>query len=248
MSLTRSIRWTHRAWRYRLGSNRAEVEFVRSQLSRGDLAVDLGVHKGGFLYWLRKAVGASGEVIGFEPQPRLADMMRSLLSGRGWTNVSIEQRAVADAPGSMQLGVPGDGDTSPGARLLTGEENQDVAWSTMPTEVVTLDAFLANRSQRVRCIKCDVEGGELAVFNGAQELLRVDGPALMFECEQRHQPDRPLQEVFDTLHALGYQGRFFSPEGLLPLEIFSVDQHQQLRDGDIADEKTYCNNFAFTRD
>ena len=41
-----SMRWLHRAWRYRLGSNAAEVRFVRIMLNQGDLAVDLGVHKG----------------------------------------------------------------------------------------------------------------------------------------------------------------------------------------------------------
>jgi hypothetical protein len=49
--------------------------------------------------------------------------------------------------------------------------------------VTTLDAFCSEKSiSRVDMLKVDVEGGELGVFQGAQQLLaQRDAPIVMFE-------------------------------------------------------------------
>jgi len=245
------MRWLHRAWRYRLGSNAAEIRFVRTMLNQGDLAVDLGVHKGGYLYWLRKTVGATGQVVGFEPQQRLLEKVRLLSCHRGWSNVKLECLAVSDKAGLCQLGMPPGKIDSPGARLISKQledvEIDNKEWSTTSVQAVTLDDYFANRKQPVRFIKCDVEGEELNVFNGSLELLKTDSPILMFECEERHLRSHSVSDVFDLLHSFGYQGQFFSSNGILPLKEFSLTKHQSVCEGNIVDTKSYCNNFAFVK-
>ena len=58
----------------------------------------------------------------------------------------------------------------------------------------------------VSFIKCDVEGHELPVFQGGQEMLRRDLPALLFEC---HDSEAESGELFSFLISLGYDGFFF---------------------------------------
>ncbi|MCH2136716.1 MAG: FkbM family methyltransferase [Phycisphaerales bacterium] len=244
MSLRQSLRLTHRAWRYRLGSNRAEVAFVRRSLSRGDLAVDLGAHKGAFLYWLRASVGAQGCVHGFEPQPTLADRLTSIARVRRWSNLHVHQLAVAREAGTLRLGVPGGG-TSPGARLLDPSAPDASFGDVHEVKVVTLDEHFADRKSPVKFIKCDVEGAELAAFQGGEQLLRTDLPNLLFECEQRHLQQHTMSDVFDWLQQLGYEGQFFQGGRLWPLEAFSADEHQRLDRPGGFNHPDYCNNFAF---
>jgi FkbM family methyltransferase len=248
MALLESLRLAHRGWRYRLGSNRAEVAFVRDRVHAGDVAIDLGAHKGAYLYWLRSCVGPGGQVIAFEPQPTLATALHRIIERRGWTNTSVHQLAVADAPGLLPLVIPGDGGPSPGARLVAEGEDTAGYGATVEVEVVTLDAFLAERPRPIRFIKCDVEGVELSVFRGARDLLCTDRPDLMFECEQRHLQDDTVQTVFDWLQSLGYRGRFFHRGRLRPIEEFDPVEHQSVGPDGSVDHADYCNNFAFVAD
>ena len=70
-------------------------------------------------------MGPGGQVIAFEPQPTLATALHRIIERRGWTNTSVHQLAVADAPGLLPLVIPGDGGPSPGARLVA--EGEDTA-------------------------------------------------------------------------------------------------------------------------
>lgn len=234
-----------RAFSYRWRVNRQEVAFLAGRIRAGDTVVDIGAHKGGFLYWLRHHVTASGRVYAFEPQPGLAQYLREIVAMRRWDNVTVEAAALSSASGSMELFVPAAaGAPSPGATLSPVDRGQPHHSIRVP--VVTLDEYLERRgSPRVALIKCDVEGHERAVFEGARRLLARDRPALVFECEQRHLPGSSPAAVFDYLQALGYRGYLFHASGLLPVAEFSAARHQPVRPGRYWDAKDYFNNFAF---
>ena len=147
-----------RAWRYRLRLDSAEISFVRAHLRPGQHAVDIGAHKGGYLYWMRRAVGPSGRTFAFEVQPELAAYLRKVFAGD--PAVVVEQTGVSDRSGSAQLSIPSAG-TSCGATLEARTDT--VRGLEVPT--VTLDDYFAVRpGVRVALIKCDVEGHELRVF------------------------------------------------------------------------------------
>ena len=232
------LRLFYRAWRYRWKNDPAEIAFVRAHTRPGTLALDIGAHKGGYTYWLAQSVGAAGRVYAFEPQPQLA---RNLRRSFDPTRVVVENAAVSDHEGAMTLHIPTDGRPSPGASL----EQTSTATATghaITVRVLALDHYLAERTAPVSFLKCDVEGHELSVFRGAEQLLRRDRPVLLFECEQRHHGDRPIAEVFDYLQSLGYSGRFFHGDRLAPLAEFQSARHQ----ANPADHENYFNNFVFT--
>ena len=43
---TSNLKWIYRAWRYRLVNEKDEIAFVRRHLAAGDVALDIGAHKG----------------------------------------------------------------------------------------------------------------------------------------------------------------------------------------------------------
>lgn len=240
-------RWRYlwRAFHYRTRVAPEEIAFLASRIRAGDTAVDIGCHKGGFLYWLRRYATASGRVYGFEPQPQLAQYLKEIVALQHWENVVIEAAGVSSSSGSMALHVPApEGEASPGATLSpahTGEPHHSIR-----VPVVTLDDYFARHgNSRIACIKLDCEGHEIEVYRGAESLLKRDHPALLFECEQRHLPGLSPAAIFDYLQGLGYRGWFFGPAGLTPVEAFRVEIHQPQRPGRYWDAKDYYSNFAF---
>jgi len=237
------LRFQWRALSYRWLRNRAEISALRRHVRAGNHVVDIGCHKGGFLYWLRRYAGEAGRVYAFEPQRGLAEYLRGVIADQGWNNVTLEAVAVSSARGSMDLLVPAaEGHSSPGASLspasVTGSHHRQ------SVSVVTLDDYFSS-GKRIACIKCDCEGHELEVFQGAERILRRDQPVLLFECEARHMSGRQPEDVFKHLQSLGYDGFFFSPAGLQPIGAFRIAVHQAVRDGRFWQAPDYCNNFLF---
>jgi FkbM family methyltransferase len=243
--MMKRLRYRWRAVNYRWRINRREIEFLRGRLSAGDVAVDVGAHKGGFLYWLRQHVTATGKVHAFEPQPRLAQYLKEIVAMQRWDNVTVEAAGLSSSSGSMELFIPGaEGSASPGATLSPARPDEPHHSVRVP--VVTLDEYFERHgSPRIAFIKCDCEGHEMEVFRGAQGILRRDRPTLLFECEQRHMPRGSPAAVFDYLRELGYRGYFFFRSGLLPIEQFRPETHQPVREGRFWDAPDYFNNFAF---
>jgi FkbM family methyltransferase len=235
------LKLQYRAWRYRLKLDRPEIRWLRRVLRPGDTAIDIGAHKGAYTYWMRQAVGTAGRVLAFEPQPRLVAYLRQVVADFGWENIDVEHMGLSSRSGELILNVPGD-DVSPGASLVSAKAQ--AGGQRIPVRVDTLDHHLRiNRIDRgVRFIKCDVEGHELEVFEGARQTLQAQAPVLLFECEARHNPERPMAMVFSFLQQLGYRGYFFWRGRLQTVADFEPEVHQEFG------AKHYANNFLFVPD
>jgi FkbM family methyltransferase len=236
------LRYLHRALKARFRDQRDEIRAAASLLQRGDIAVDIGANKGAYLYWLRRAVGSTGQVFAFEPQPTLAAYLRSIAARMQWPNVDVRECALSDAAGVGTLYVPGERE-SPGASLEPAALAAiDGHHYSCPID--TLDHQMGG-TERIALLKVDVEGHELHVLRGAAGILKQHHPALLVECEARHLAAHTMDDVFAFLGELGYEGEFFSPGGRQPLSAFRASLHQRRGDGAFWNERDYCNNFLF---
>lgn len=245
--MTTRLRYLYRAYRYRYRVDRAELQFVCEQLQAGQVAVDIGCHKGAYTYWMRRQVGPSGSVFAFEPQPRQVAYLREAFSAMRYDNVAIVPVAVSDAEGDMTLHLAG----STHAATLETRSREQGAGSGAKTErsvvvpVTTLDAFFASRSQQPHFVKIDVEGHELNVLRGARRVLETHRPTLLVECEARHRTDGDVRPVLDFLAALGYLGSFFCGGERRPISEFNPAVHQRVDPQSKELPRDYVNNFAF---
>src|SRR6188472_3232724 len=103
--LTR-LGYLHRAYRYRNRIDPAEVRFVCESLGAGQVATDVGCHKGAYTYWMRRRVGPSGAVYAFEPQPQQVAYLREAFHAMNYDNVAIVPLAASNQSAEMPLYAP----------------------------------------------------------------------------------------------------------------------------------------------
>jgi FkbM family methyltransferase len=236
-------RYLHRVFKARFRDQSSEIRLAQSVLRPGDLAVDAGANKGAYLYWLRRAVGADGRVIAFEPQPALAGYLEAVRTWQRWNNVEIRPVALSSKAGTGVLHVPGVGN-SPGASLESAVAAEHPGHS-LSCAIDTLDQQLRGLGP-VRFLKVDVEGHELELFRGAIQRLMQDQPFLLFECEARHLRTHTMRHVFDFLEELNYRGFLIAGSRLLPVVEFDAQIHQRQDRERFWDAPGYFNNFAFS--
>lgn len=236
-----SLAFHYRALRYRYRVDPQEIRFLQQHLQPGDGVVDVGCHKGAYLYWMRKAVGKNGRVWGFEPQRRLYEYLQREVGAQ--PNVVIEHLGVSDRAGELSLQVPPSRrGTSPGASFSAPHE---AVGHRETVGVVRLDEYFAATSHPLRLLKIDVEGHELPLLRGAEQLLEQQRPTLLMECENRHLTEGNVFDVFAFLTQRGYRGQFFSGKGLCPLEDFDPAAHQRREGERFWEAPGYVNNFVF---
>lgn len=239
------LKFKFRAFKYRFRNDTSELKYILANVNKNDSVIDIGAHKGAYLYWLRKAVGNNGSIEAFEPQPLLYKYLNDMIDSFGFKNITLNHAGVSSQAGEMNLFVPkAEGFTSPGATFEKRDSSIKGHFHTIP--VLTLDEHCKNRSKPITLIKMDVEGHELDAFKGAQEILSTDKPKLIFECENRHLNDKKVEDVFHFLEERGYQGYYFWKGRLEPNSSFESEKHQRINDKkEILDKENYANNFVF---
>jgi FkbM family methyltransferase len=165
---------------------RRELEIVREHLRSGMTFYDVGANIGIFSMVAARIVGADGQVVAFEADPEIAERLREHARRNSFGWVNVEQKAAWRESGTVMFERV-DSSVSPDRGV------GHVVASTNP-HVVTLDAIAlddCSRSYRPPdFIKCDVEGAEGEVFQGARGLLEKQRPRVL--CEIHNEDSRQL--------------------------------------------------------
>jgi FkbM family methyltransferase len=200
----------HRAWRYRLNTERDEIRFMRSQDLRGKTVLDIGANTGIYSYWMCKQVGKTGRVIGFEPQPEMIEHLGLIKDAFKFKNLTIAETGLSSQIGSATLNR--NLNHLGGASLC---QNIPGEIDSLLIPLTTLDAYLEeNPCGPIAFLKCDVEGHEHEAIAGGMKTLERDRPALLIECHDSQVHTTPLFENLDTL---GYDAHFFYKRSLTPI-------------------------------
>ncbi len=249
------LKYLYRAYRYRFRVDPAEIRFVRKSLQPGQVAVDIGCHKGAYTYWMRRRVGPSGAVYAFEPQSKQIAYLHEAFSAMQYDNVEIVPLAVSDRCGQLPLYLQSVSthfasleprSEERGARSEYHNSNSVLhAASSQLVDVTTLDVFFTDGRRPPHFLKIDVEGHELSVLEGGRRTLESHHPTILVECESRHRPDGDVRPVFNLLESLGYTGSFFWRGSRRPLSEFDPAVHQGLDSNTDQLPADYANNFAF---
>jgi FkbM family methyltransferase len=196
-------------------------QLVRDVIGPADVGVDVGAHHGVYTHMISVKAGRDGHVHAVEPFPGNCQRLQTLARRRG--NITVHPVAVSDHSGTAVLRIPVH-HGHPIDALASLEQSPTRNEDRCVVSLRTLDELLAGE-RRVTFLKCDVEGHEQHVFEGAVRILGQDRPVVFAEVEQRHRED-PIENTFAFFADAGYRGWFLAEHRLRPLAEFDVARDQ----------------------
>jgi len=172
---------------------------------------DLGANIGFFSLLGARLVGTTGLVYSFEADPEIAARLKGNLAFNNFLQTKVEQKAVWSETTTVSFERV-DANTSPDRGLGHVSGGGTTTAQTITVEAVSLDEYVANHAAP-DFVKCDVEGAEVAVFQGAARLLKKTRPILLVEThsDENH---RTLKQIFGDF---GYDCRDLDGNHLLAL-------------------------------
>jgi FkbM family methyltransferase len=189
-----------------------DSKLVSRYLSPGITFVDIGANFGYYSLMAAAAIGDSGRVFGFEPNPELCDHLRGTIQKNEIMNITVEQAGVSDEAGWADLFLP----IKRGNNTATMIANAGGRPLRVP--VVTLDEYLDRyKIARVDFLKIDVDGFEPRVIRGAQAAIRAKRIKAVF-CDHNNVHQfavrlRVLNRVYSSAHRVS-SNREFGPSAL----------------------------------
>jgi len=170
------------------------LEDIRGRITPDSVIIDIGANIGNHTVYFGLFCNRA-RVFSFEPNPDAVAILN--------TNVEINNLSNSVTVFPMALGS----EFGRGEIILPCEGNQGMAKVEKSAigniQIKTLDSLLLDRLDRCDVIKIDVEGMELEVLKGSEEILRRFKPMLYIECatEAEH------SAVSEYLARFGYQSK-----------------------------------------
>jgi FkbM family methyltransferase len=188
-------------------------ETITRLLDPGEFAVDAGANIGYMSGLMASRVGTDGEVIAFEPHPRLYGVLTS--NARRWRaqgcmgEVTVRELALSNCLGRRLLAITEKFSSNMGTATLETVGSGSVETS-IDVRAATLDEEIGART--VALLKLDVEGHELAVLEGASRLL-AEGAIRDLIFEEEEALPTPVSQLLESagFTLFGLQQRLLGP-------------------------------------
>lgn len=201
-------------------SEQFEHDFMKNFVRPGMTVVDIGANIGYHTLQLARAVGPTGRVYAFEPDPENYRLLVKNIEVNGYQNVTAIQKAVADKAGTLSLYLceENQGDH----RIYHSRDGR----KTVNVQALSLDEFFKGRYDEIDFIKIDTQGADCLVFEGMSALAEAND-RLTIICEF----------VPYLLKKCGHSGKqLLTLIRRLGFKVFSIDdEHAQLEP--VQDEK-----------
>lgn len=187
------------------------VDFLRPRVM-GKIFFDIGANVGSYTMALSKS---AARTYSFEASSSNAAVLRNFVKLSGFDTIEVVNKAISNYTGK-NISIYSSPDTG-------GNNTQfcDFGKGCETVSTITLDQFVADNSiDHVDVIKIDIEGSELAAFQGAHDLLSKSHPILLVEFHAlvAKQANWELVELYDFLRSYGYNAYELNRGELVPFD------------------------------
>ena len=174
--------------------SRGEVEFFKAVIQPGWRVADVGANIGAHTVVFSRLVGPTGMVYAFEPQRLIFQMLCANVAINNLDNVYAYQQAIGAEPGEMFL----------------KSMDQNIRQNFGGTALKLLEGGherieVRQLTEQCNFLKIDVEGMEVDVLAGAEEMIRKHQPFLFVENETEEKAPALIEKLWD----LGYTPRWY---------------------------------------
>jgi FkbM family methyltransferase len=195
-----------------------ESAFIRKMVSKFDVCIDIGAHIGWYSVLMWQSMEYGNTVFAFEPNSIIFPYLQRNVDSKN--GIKTFPQAVSDKSGKAMYY------RSPSSNL--GSTLRHVGTS-YEVDCISLDDFsLAhNVFGKIDFIKCDVEGGEYNVFQGACKVMSANNPPIwMFELDRAFlgEADISIDNLIYILNKTGAHHFFYLNENRLPVEIYDLHE------------------------
>ena len=212
------------------------MKVLRYIIDKNDVVLDVGANRGLYSYALWRL---RTHLHIFEPNLSLFNILLSW--GQDKKNVYIYNIGLSDYEGESLLNIPLDCNGIEHDASASLNQNFNSSFSVI-TQTVNLKKLNSFYFDKIDFIKIDVEGHELQVINGANNLITKFKPILLVEIEQRHNFEN-INVIFKKIIDFGYTGFFIHRNKVINLFNFDVNLHQNINNFNLS--RLYINNFIF---
>ena len=200
--------WSERATYFLGRFYDLEIQLLMLRVLRpGDRFIDVGANIGMLSLLAARLVGPDGVVDAFEPNPRCASRIHSLIARNQISNIRVHNLALGESGGSLPLVVP---KSNSGEGTLTtiahGEFGPPENLDHFEVPVQVGDEILSSDPRPPVLIKIDVEGFEHQVLSGLRRTLDDQKPLVITEVIASHllRAGRTPNDIFDLMGLHGY--------------------------------------------
>ena len=206
----------------------AETSAFLARLREGMCVFDVGANVGIYTLLAARAVGPSGRVYAFEPEPRNFALLTRNVAENGFTNVRLVNAAVSDRAGVARLHLD---DANFGAHSFEAGSVRTSSGRSVEVDTVSLDGFVdeARGFEAGVVVKVDVQGAEALVVEGGRRLLAMPRVTALMEIwpEALARAQADAAHLLASLAGLGFRFEDVeAPESgrraLLPAEILEL--------------------------
>lgn len=145
-------------------SERLMTTLFTELVRKGTTVVDIGAYVGYYTLLAAKATGNLGKVFCFEPEASNYALLLKNIEVNNYNNVVPVQKAVTNRTGMARLFIA---ESPSGHSTVCGNPNQQA----IMVDCTTLDDFFSGREYPIRVIKIDVEGAEMTVLEGMNNII-----------------------------------------------------------------------------
>ena len=176
-----------------------DIQYLKSLVRPHWLIGDIGANQGIYTLFFSNIV-PRGYVYSFEPDPALFATLEENVQRNKANNVTLFKAAAASQTAKLSL--------QPG--LFNRGDNQILRAGRSGTGAISIDAISLDQAipeQRLDLLKIDVQGFEVEVLKGAQQILQTNPDLLIYIEFWPHglrKAGSDPQELLDILHKAGF--------------------------------------------
>jgi FkbM family methyltransferase len=184
------------------------IIWIKQHLRPGAIFFDVGAHYGWMSIIACDRVGSGGRVIAFEPSPPLVEILLFHKRANALRQLEIVAKAVSDINASVPFYLIHQGLSFRNSLTIGPDDTPYIKPEeklVYEAASITLDHYYRDYGAIPDLVKIDVEGAELLVLRGAEELLKRHHPRLIVGIHPYWLPKgQSAGQILTLLEQFGY--------------------------------------------